>query len=169
MAGFPRIDPSLSHEVRWPPARQLRLCRPALPSIPGHEARSGWSGGLSSGLGATAANIADQYDWLANEVLSPLQFRGIIAREYYRIAKFNRVPKHIIVEGEDSNHVFTVPLGGLTGGSLWDPLVPQEFEGVLALLLGVPVERVRRPGGHVTFLRNQGGGLQDVPFNARYE
>lgn len=53
--------------------------------------------------GATAANVSSSYDWLTDEVLSPLQFREIIAREYYRIAKFNRVPKHIIVEGEGSN------------------------------------------------------------------
>jgi hypothetical protein len=120
--------------------------------------------------GALEAHAWSQLEWAKELELAPLQFREIMAIGRYWAYKFNRLPKYIVGQRDGKGHVVCLPMSGLSAKPLWDGFDGDEYGALLASTLGVPVERVHPSENQlVTFLRDDDGNLQDLPFEAWLE
>lgn len=96
--------------------------------------------------------------------LAPLQFRELIAHGFYQTRLFNRLPKLLIGRTDDVVTITLMPLGGLAGGSLYDPWDDEVYRHILAQTLDVYVDRAMPEGRPITFLRGSDGQPFDMPF-----
>ncbi len=119
--------------------------------------------------GALEAYAWAQLDRAKTMELAPLQFRELMAIGRYWAYKFNRVPKYLVDQRDGRGHVMVMPLGGLSGGLLWDDFDHDEFAHMLAGTLGVSVDRVQTEGLMMTWLRDDADNPVLMPFDAWYE
>ena len=93
--------------------------------------------------------------------LADFQFDEICAIINYKYSLFNRVPKYLIEEQEDSFNIFFQPVNGLSTSSPWNMWNAEEFKIFLLNHLGkygIPEEKIiSTKNNHTTFIKDQTG------------
>jgi hypothetical protein len=99
--------------------------------------------------------------------LAPVQFRELSAFMRYYAYRFKRTPTILVGKPADGPaEVTCLPLGGLSGGPLYDPFEPEAFAAVLGHALDVPAEWLLIDGRIRTWMTNDQGEAWDLPFQA---
>lgn len=101
---------------------------------------------------------------LKRRKLHPIQFTEVVAQVTYKAMLFNRTPKYMISEG-DPKTVIQMPLGGLSGKSLFEDWNQHHYAQILCQITGVPMEHLFHPPDQVlTWLRNSDGSSKSMPL-----
>jgi hypothetical protein len=98
-----------------------------------------------------------RFDAASRIALHPFQFAEIAAYGAYTSMKFNRTPKYLIANEGERDHIFVLPIGGLSSKPVFDDFDPEEYARVLADFLGAELKDVYRDGGVWTALRDDNG------------
>jgi hypothetical protein len=113
--------------------------------------------------GAVEYAFAPRYREYQQLRLHPQQFAQVTSLVFYDLHRFNRTPKFMLVEGDERVHAYLSPLGGLTGGSLFDPVDVQDYARVLAHCSRLPLEVIQpEPGQLMGWLRDDSGALKQM-------
>lgn len=89
--------------------------------------------------------------------LHPFQFAELAAYGAYTSYKFNRTPKYLISNDGERDHMFVLPIGGMSTKPVFDEFDPEDYARVLAGFLNVELEDVYDGDGVWTCLRDDDG------------
>src|SRR5205085_2605186 len=95
--------------------------------------------------GAVKYSFGQGYERFEKIKLHWVQFAEVTARTLYDLSRFNRTPKFMLGEGNGRAQVILAPLGGLSGGPLFDEGNIDGYAPFLAHFTRLPLEEVYRP------------------------
>lgn len=90
------------------------------------------------------------------------QFAEVTAMTFYDLARFNRVPKFVLVEGDGRVQVVLSPLGGLSGKPLFENGNIQEYARILAHCSRCPLEFIHPERDKVMSWLYEAGKLKQM-------
>jgi len=107
--------------------------------------------------GAVEYAFPDHYKEFEPLALHWAQFAEVTARVFYDLSRFNRLPKFMLIEGNEGVSVVLAPLGGLMGGPLFDEWEMEGYAHVLAHCSRFPFEMIHPEAGQtISWLHDKG-------------
>lgn len=116
--------------------------------------------------GALKYSFDDYYETFQKLNVHWMQFAEITAKIFYDLSRFNRVPKFMLVDGDDRVQVAMNPLGGLSGKPLFNDGNMEEYAAVLAHVSRFPRELIEpEPERVMRWLQDSNGNLKQMLAN----
>lgn len=113
--------------------------------------------------GAVRYAFDDYYETFQKLNLHWMQFAEITAKIFYDLSRFNRVPKFMLVDGDDKVQVAMNPLGGLSGKPLFNDLDIEEYAATLAHVSRFPRQLIEpEPRRVMRWLQDSNGNLKQM-------
>ena len=114
--------------------------------------------------GAQEAEMGEIVRQMTRLPLHPLQHIELSAVIRYKASLMNRVPKYLVVEGDPCT-VMQLPLGGMSGGPIFNDWNPGEYAAVSAHLTHLDLDQIFvHPDQVMTWLRDKQGRYHDLSF-----
>lgn len=106
--------------------------------------------------GAISVDAGTSFSRYSKFHLHPLQFEELGAAFFYKASLFNRTPKFVMAENENTFQVSVMPMSGLSGKPVFDEWNLDAYAQVLSFFTGVPVEQLHpAPDKIMTWLKKQ--------------
>jgi len=114
--------------------------------------------------GAVQYGFGEHYEEYEKINLHWAQFAEITAQTFYDLARSNRTPKFMLIEGKHRVHVVLSPLGGLSGKPLFEEWDIEGYAHALAHCSRLPLEVIHpEPDKVISWLYQEGKLRQMLP------